>query len=161
MSEQEVEKIKTLFKERNIPAKYLEHKEVITSEDAARTRGFQLKQGIKAILFKKENNEYIIVNVPADKKVDLKKVAIFLIYPKNKINMASPEEVLEKTGCLIGSVPPFCHKEKIQLFVDTKIYDNEESSFNIGLRTHSVIIKTKYVKDIFSFLNAVEGDFST
>ena len=53
---------------------------------------------------------------------------------KNKTRIATNNEVMEKTGCEIGAVPPFLHKEKIQILVDKKIYDNDISTFNIGLR---------------------------
>ena len=115
MGIEEVNKIKEIFKETNITPVYLEHEAVITSEDAAKTRGFELKQGIKAILFTNDNNEWIVVDVPADRKVDQKKVAGFLNWSKNKIRMATEEEVMQKTGCEIGAVPPFGHKEKIRI----------------------------------------------
>ena len=158
MGMEEVERIKALFKGLGIEPTYLEHEPVLTSEDAAKTRGFELKQGIKAILFTNEN-DWVIVDIPADKKVDEKRVASFLGWSKNKIRMASEEEVFEKTGCEIGAVPPFGHKEKIKILVDEKIYNNEVSTFNIGLRTHSVKIPTKETKIVFSELGAIEGDF--
>src|SRR3989344_3469825 len=148
MSHAEMERIKAFFTELNIHPTYLEHEAVITSEDAAKTRGFQLKQGIKALLFANDNNDWVIVDVPADKKVDQKKVAETLQWQKSKIRMATAEEVMLKTGCEIGAVPPFGHKEQIQILVDTEVYDNQESTFNIGLRTHSVKIKTELMKKI-------------
>ena len=160
MGHAEVERIKAFLGELNIQPIYLEHEPVITSEDAAKTRGFQLKQGIKALLFTNENNEWVIVDVPADKKVDQKKVAETLQWPKSKIRMATAEEVLIKTGCEIGAVPPFGHQEQIQILIDTGIYENQESAFNIGLRTHSVKIKTALMKDVFAKLKAREGIFS-
>jgi len=158
MGKEEVEKIKREFSSLKLHPEYLKHKEVITSEDAAKTRGFELKQGIKAILFT-NNSDWVITNIPADKKVDEKKVAVFLGWSKNKIRMAKPEEVLEKTDCQIGAVPPFGHKEKIKILVDKGIYGNEISTFNIGLRTESVKIPTKEMKIVFNKLNAIEGDF--
>ena len=159
MGIEEVNKIKEIFKETNITPVYLEHEAVITSEDAAKTRGFELKQGIKAILFTNDNNEWIVVDVPADRKVDQKKVAGFLNWSKNKIRMATEEEVMQKTGCEIGAVPPFGHKEKIRILVDKNIYNNNEGAFNIGLRTHSVKIKTELMKKVFEKVNAIEGEF--
>jgi len=73
MSSEEVNRIKAFFVQRNITPTYLEHEAVITSEDAAKTRGFKLKQGIKAILFTNDSEGWVVVNIPADKKVDQKK----------------------------------------------------------------------------------------
>lgn len=138
---------------------YFEHEPVITSEQAARTRGFALKQGIKALLFTNGNNEWVIVDVPADQKVHLKKVAEARGWSKKDIRMATPEEVIEMTGCEIGSVSPFGHKTTIPIFIDVKVYENIESAFNIGLRTHSVRIPTVDMKILFEDLGATEGCF--
>jgi len=160
MAQEEVNRIKKFFEDNNIQIDYLEHEAVITSQDAAKTRGFELKQGIKAILFTNGNNEWVIVDVPAHMKVDAKKVAELLNWSKNKIRIATPEEVMEKAGCEIGAVPPFGHKEQIQILVDIGIYENKESTFNIGLRTHSVKIKTEFMKKVFEKINAKEGIFA-
>jgi len=160
MGHDEVTRIKHIFLSLAIHPEYLEHEAVITSEDAARTRGFPLKQGIKAILFTNDSNQWVVVDVPAHKKVDQKKVAEHMGWPKSKIRMATADEVMQKTGCEIGAVPPFGHKEQIPILVDVGIYENQESSFNIGLRTHSVKIKTELMKNVFAHLRAVEGSFA-
>ena len=69
MSVSEINKIKETFTRLGLKPEYLEHEPVITSEDAAKTRGFSLKQGIKALLFTNGRGAWAIVNVPADKKV--------------------------------------------------------------------------------------------
>lgn len=158
MGKEEFERIKNEFSKLKLNPTYIEHEEVITSEDAAKTRGFELKQGIKAILFTNEN-DWVIVNVPADKKVDAKKVASQIGWSKNKIRIGTTEEVLEKTGCEIGAVPPFGHKEQIKTLVDKGVYDNTISTFNIGLRTNSVKIPTQEMEIVFNKINAIEGDF--
>jgi prolyl-tRNA editing enzyme YbaK/EbsC (Cys-tRNA(Pro) deacylase) len=160
MGAEEVERIKKFFSELNITPEYIEHEPVITSEDAAKTRGFKLKQGIKALLFTNGNNEWVLVAIPADKKVDTKKVAEYFGWSKNKTRMATPEEVLEKTGCEIGAVPPFGHKELLPVLVDLGVYENEYNAFNIGLRTCSVKIKTDCMEKVFGRINAKEGLFS-
>lgn len=139
---------------------YLEHEAVTTSEDAARTRGFALKQGIKAIVLT-NGNDWLVVDVPADKKVNMKAVAEQKGWSNGKTRMATAEEVMEKTGCEIGAVPPFGHKENIPLFVDKGVFENIESTFNIGLRTQSVKLKTVDVKKVFDILMAVIGNFSS
>lgn len=159
MGIEEVNRIKAFFMALNLHPIYLEHEAVITSEQAAKTRGFELKQGIKALLFT-DGKDWAIVDVPGDQKVDQKKVAEQLKWSKGKIRMATPEEVMQKTHCEIGAVPPFGHKDEIQILVDTRVYENQESAFNIGLRTRSVRIPTQEMKVVFGKINAIEGDFS-
>lgn len=159
MGIEEVNRIRNTFEQLKLHPTYREHEAVITSEEAAKTRGDQLKEGIKALLFTDGDHQWVIVDVPADKKVDQKKVAETLGWPKGKVRMATPEEVMEKTGCEIGAVPPFGHKEKIQILVDRGVYENQKSAFNIGLQTHSVKISTVEMKIVFQAMNAIEGNF--
>ena len=156
----EVEKIKDLFSRKKFDVQYLEHEEVITSEDAAKTRGFELRQGIKAIVLTNGKEDFVVADIPADKKVDIKKIAEDCGWSKSSIRMATEEEVIERTGCKIGAVPPFGHKENLKIFVDIGIYDNEISTFNIGLRTISVKIKTRDVRKVFDEIKSVEGNFT-
>ncbi len=159
MAKEEVERIKAFFNSLDIHPTYMQHEAVITSMDAAKSRGIELKQGIKAILFTNNEDKWVVVDVPADKKVDQKIVAKQLGWSKSKIRMATPEEVINKTGCEIGAVPPFGHKEPILILVDKGVYDNQESAFNIGLRTHSLKIKTEFMKIVFEKAKAIEGSF--
>ncbi len=119
-----------------------------------------MKQGVKAIVLT-NGNEFIVVNVSADKRVDVKKVLPLVGWSRSKTRMATSDEVLEKTGCEIGSVPPFGHRENLRIFLDRGVYDNEMNAFNIGLRTHSVKIKTQELKKVFKILNLEEGVFAT
>ena len=159
MSLNELEKIKSEFSRLSLHPTYLEHEAVTTSEEAAKTRGLKLKQGIKALLFTNGKNDWTIVNMPADQKADLKKICLKLGWSRTSIRMATKEKVEEMTGCEIGSVPPFGHKTLIPILVDRLVFDNKESAFTIGLRTNSVKIKTKEMKDLFEDIGAQEGDF--
>jgi Ala-tRNA(Pro) deacylase len=160
MGQQELENIRKIFDELGIKPEYFEHEAVITSEDAAKTRDFELKQGIKAILFTDDNNQWVIVDSPADRKIDAKKVAQQLGWSKSRIRIATLEEVMKMTNCDIGAVPPFGSNQQIPILVDRGVYDNQESVFNIGLRTHSVRIKTELMRKVFEKARAIEGDFS-
>jgi prolyl-tRNA editing enzyme YbaK/EbsC (Cys-tRNA(Pro) deacylase) len=159
MSINELEKIKSEFERLGLHPTYLEHEAVITSQDAANTRGFELRQGIKSLLFTDGKNNWVIVDVPADRKADQKKIATQMTWSKNSTRMATPEEVFDITGCEIGSVPPFGHKRTIPLLVDTNVFNNTISTFNIGLRTNSVKIETKEMQTLFQALGATLRNF--
>ncbi len=158
MGIEEVNRIKEIFSNVGVPVEFIEHAPVITSEEASQVHGVKLKQGVKAIVFT-NGNEFVVVNVPADKKVDFKIVASLNGWSNSKTRIATPEEVLKITGCEIGSVPPFGHKEKIKMFFDLTVFDNKLNLFNIGLRTHSIKIKTEDLKKVFTELNLIEGNF--
>ena len=159
MGVEEVERIKKLCFQLKLHPEYLEHEPVVTSHDAAKTRGFGLKQGIKAILFTDGAGHWAIADVPADQRVSEKSVALAAGWAKNAIRMATPHEVMEITGCEVGAVPPFGHKTTVPLLVDRTIFDNEESAFNIGLRTSSARVKTFEMKKLFEKVGVIEGNF--
>ena len=159
MGNTEVELIQKKFVEYDLHPNYREHEAVITSEEASKTRGDLLKQGIKALLFTNGKEEFVIVNIPADRRVDQKKVAQAIGWPKGAVRMATQEEVMEKTGCEIGAVPPFGHKNAIPILIDKGVYENQENAFNIGLRTKSVKIKTAEIKVLFEKEKVLEGNF--
>jgi len=159
MGIEEVEKIKRIFSALGVEPEYLVHEEVNTSEEAAKVRGFQLNRGIKAIVFTNGKGEFVVADVPADKKVDQKLIAVANGWSKNSIKIATPEEVFEKTGCEIGSVPPFGHINSLKVFYDAGIFNNDSNAFNIGLKTHSVKVKTSDVEQVFEKLNLIKGKF--
>lgn len=159
MGIEEGNRIRKICAQLDLHPNYIEHEAVITSQEAARIRGFELKQGVKAILFTNDI-KFIMVTVPADKKVDTKKVAVYNEWSKSTIRMATPSEVLEVTGCEIGAVPPFGHKTTLQILADEGIFNNQESSFNIGLRTNSLKIKTTELKIALLHEHAHIGDFA-
>lgn len=156
----ELERIKSEFERLSLNPTYLEHEPVITSADAAKTRGFELRQGIKSLLFTDGKNNWAIVDLPADKMADAKKVATAMGWSKGSTRMATAEEVMEVTDCEVGSVPPFGHKTTVPILVDVGVYENTMSAFNIGLRTNSVKIPTEEMRTLFKDIGAREGDFA-
>lgn len=122
--------VKTLIKSSGFEYEIFEHEPVYTSEEAAKVRNVPLRLGVKALVFETEN-EFILALVPANKKVDTKKLGY------KKIKLAHPNKVFEITGCKIGAVPPFGHKTELKTFVDPEILKNEWVYFNIGEHTQS------------------------
>jgi Ala-tRNA(Pro) deacylase len=156
----ETERIKSECTRLGLHPTYLEHEPALTSEDAARIRGTTLGQGIKSLVFTDGKGLWILVDLPSDKKADQTKVAAAFGLGRKDIRLATPEEVLEITGCEVGAVPPFGHKTALKTLVDKGIYANTESAFNIGLRTHSVRIPTAEMRVVFDAIGAKEGDFA-
>jgi len=131
-------KIINLLKENGVNFKETKHKAVYTSQEAAAVRGTELKLGAKALLMY-ANKKPIMVVVPADRKVDTKKLKLFLKI--KDLRMAKPEEVKTVTGVEIGAVPPFGHIFDIPLYADMAIKENPSVVFNAGSHTLSIDIK--------------------
>lgn len=133
-----------ILDENKIEYKRSKHEPVKTSEEAANMRGVELRTGVKALLLKTAERKFIMVLVPANKKVDLEKMA--QLEKTKKVSLASQSEVLEETGCEIGGVPPFGFAKngqdnKIKTYMDKEILGIETVNFNAGDRKVSVSMK--------------------
>ncbi|MEM3410200.1 MAG: YbaK/EbsC family protein, partial [Nitrososphaerota archaeon] len=74
-----------------------------------------------------------------------------------KLKLATPIEVLEKTGCEIGSVHPFGNLYNLQTYLDRSVLENTWVNFNAGLHTVSIHMKTE---DLVRLVKPVIADFS-
>ena len=116
----------------------LEHEETFTSEDSARARGEPLHIGGKALLMKvgEDFRQFVI---PADRKLDSS--AVKKLFGVKKMRFATREELLELTGLVPGSVPPFGQPIfELPLVVDIAIQQNDRIAFNAGSLTTSFIV---------------------
>jgi Cys-tRNA(Pro) deacylase len=147
--------IKELLEKNGIPYQVSEHKPVYTSEQAAKVRGVELRTGVKALVLKTDDEDFVISLVAAHRRVDLKKLA--KIVGTKRLRLANPQEVLKKTGCEIGSVHPFGNLQCLPTYLDVSILENQMVNFNAGLHTVSIHMKTK---DLIKALNPIVGGFS-
>ena len=116
------------------------HEPVTTSIDASKIRhGYNLSQGAKALILK-ASEDYFMVVVPGDKKIDNSKLKKAL--DLKEVRFATPEEVSYITsGILIGGVPPFGSQFNIPTYVDKVLLSNEKIIFNCGDRRVSVALR--------------------
>ena len=122
----------------------MHHQAVFTSEESAKIRGTELKQGAKALVFKTED-KYVMAVISADRKVDLKKLKT--IIGCKKMALAPAEDIKEETGLEKGAIPPFGSLFKMQVYLDKSLAENEIIAFNAGSHTDSVKMSYEdYVK---------------
>ena len=143
--------IRDLIQQQGITCRELHHAPTKTSEESANVRGEPLEIGGKAILLK-ANKEFALFVVPANCK--LNSSAIKSELGVRKTRFATPDELLEKTGLVPGSVPPFGRPIlPFDLYVDTGIESNDRIAFNAGSLTDSIIMATS---DYFSLAQPVK-----
>ncbi|HTI49739.1 MAG TPA: YbaK/EbsC family protein [Planctomycetaceae bacterium] len=117
------------------------HEPTYTSEESARARGEELRIGGKALLLRGDDAFALFV-LPADCKIDSGAVRRELGF--RKLRFASREELLELTGLVPGSVPPFGRPIlPFPLYVDTGIAANDRIAFNAGSLTDSIILSVR------------------
>lgn len=135
-SELKEEAIKRL-NETGIEYELMEHEEVRTSEEAAAARDdVKLSEGVKAIILKgKTSGKNVMVCVPADQKVDIRKVSD---KEGEKFEFEKPDEIKTKYGLEVGGVPPFGNLLGMPTYFAKDILNEERAVFNIGSRTESL-----------------------
>src|SRR6185369_7418024 len=130
--------IRDLLTQAGIAFREVTHEPTYTSEDSARARGESMKIGGNALLMRADDKTLVFV-LPADRKAD--SGAIRKELGIRKLRFASREELLELTGLVPGSMPPFGKPVfPFPLYVDASIRDNEKIAFNAGSLTDSIVM---------------------
>lgn len=105
----------------------------------ARALGYPERQMIKTLIFELDTGERILVMVGADQNIvsgNLKKAA-----GSRNIKMASPEAVVEATGYVIGSIPPFgWQPEGFRTFLEASLMGESVLGVGTGQWGHEILI---------------------
>jgi Cys-tRNA(Pro) deacylase len=115
------------------------HEPVRTSEEAAQVRGTPLEQGAKALVFRADGRVVLLV-LPANRRIDTR--AFKNAFGVKSLAMVSADELRELTGLEVGAVPPFGHLMRLPTYVDERLLELPQISFNAGSRRFSVIMST-------------------
>ena len=95
-----------------------------TSAEAAQVVGCQVGQIAKSIVFQaKKTQKPILVIASGPNRVNEKRIEEFISEPLGK---ADANFVRQKTGFVIGGVPPIGHLEKMDIFIDEDLFNYEE-----------------------------------
>jgi len=141
MSDTVFQSIRRMLDEGGIPYRHIHHGPTRTSEDAARARGEDVRNGGKALLVKIGDVLRLFV-LSAALKFD--SVAVKRHFGVKRSRFATVDELRELTGLVPGSVPPFGRPVlPFDLFVDESIAANERIAFNAGLLTDSLVMSVE------------------
>jgi len=133
-----LDSIRTWLSAEGVSFREVHHEPTRTSEDSARARGEDLRVGGKALLIKVDD-VYRLFVLSADRKLD--SAAVKRHFSARKTRFATPEELLELTGLVPGSVPPFGQPLlPFPLYVDPSVFANERIAFNAGSLTDSIVM---------------------
>lgn len=138
-----LDEIRKLLDGKNIPYKCWTHAPVHTSEEAANVRGVPLASGAKALILRSEG-KFLMVVIAGDQKVDMKKVK--KVINSSRLSLATPEEALQVTHCVIGSIPPFGNLFGIPVYCDNSLLKNPVINFNAGRHDTSIAMAAEDYK---------------
>jgi len=90
-----------------------------TAFEAAQAVGCQVGQIVKSLIFKGKHSEQpILVIASGANRVDEKKIEAMIGEPLGK---ADADFVRQRTGFVIGGVPPVGHSEQLRTFIDADL----------------------------------------
>lgn len=116
-----------------------------TSESVAKIRGTELGQGAKALVCMIKGGgvkQYVLAVLPSDQQADLH--ALAHAFGGKHAGLASPGEVMDLTGCVLGAVPPVSFDPRLVTVADPTLFTRyDEIAFNAGARDVSIIINTQ------------------
>jgi len=88
-----------------------------TVGDAARVLKVATDQIIKSLVFVAEGRPLLVINSGLA-RVDRRKLAAVLGIGRRRVKFATAEQALEITGFVVGSMPPFGHRQKLRTLTD-------------------------------------------
>ena len=95
-----------------------------TAVEAAQAIGCQVGQIVKSLVFKgKRSGRPVLVATSGPNRVDERKIEALISEPLGK---ADAEFVRQRTGFVIGGVPPVGHSEQLETFIDQDLLQYDE-----------------------------------
>jgi len=124
----------------NIQFNSLKHQRTFSAKKTAASAHIKGKEMAKTLLLKLDD-QYTMAVLPADYKVDMKRIK--QISGAKYVELATEWE-LEKVfpDCKVGAMPPFGNLYHIPVIVDKTLEEDTEICFNAG--THKELFQIKY-----------------
>jgi prolyl-tRNA editing enzyme YbaK/EbsC (Cys-tRNA(Pro) deacylase) len=91
-----------------------------TVAEAAAALGVEPGRIVKSLVFL-AGEEPILVVTSGLARVERRKLAAALGMGRRQVKFASPEQALEVTGYVVGSMPPFGHRRRLRTLVDAAV----------------------------------------
>lgn len=95
-----------------------------TVSEAAVALGVATDQIIKSLVFRVASEALLVINNGLA-RVDRRKLSACLGVGRKWVKFASPEQAMEITGYVVGSMPPFGHRVKLRTLVDTAVTERQ------------------------------------
>ena len=109
----------------NIPAEIVHaSEETPTVPAAAAALGVSVDQIVKTVIFVIDGQPYAIF-ASGTRRVDPRKLAARFGTNRKKVRLADAETVINLTGFAPGTVPPFGHRQPLNVLIDPAVCENE------------------------------------
>ncbi|RLC07633.1 MAG: Cys-tRNA(Pro) deacylase [Deltaproteobacteria bacterium] len=117
---------------------------------AAQSLGFPLERTIKTLVVDLGRKNHVIVLMPGDRNLDLKRLAVF--FSVKRAAMADTATAERLTGYLVGGISPFGTKHDLPVVMEQSLLRFDKVAVNAGKRGVMLIMEARDI------LLAVNGD---
>ena len=133
---------------RKIPYSALTYDPAIHSgTGVSQALGLPVKQVFKTLVVMRERGRLILVMVPSDHELDLKKMAAAA--GEKRVRMASQREAESKTGLLVGGIGALALLDKnFDVYLDASAQQFEEILVNAGQRGINLKVRVDDLVDV-------------
>lgn len=121
-----------------IPYQLTKHEPVYTMEGAQEASGIPIEQAAKSLVIK-NGNEFILVVLPGDARLDSKKVKANL--GAKKFRFATTEEIEGLLDCRPGACHPFGNLFDVRTVFDLRMKEFDTVSTNPASHEHTLTLR--------------------
>jgi Cys-tRNA(Pro)/Cys-tRNA(Cys) deacylase len=147
--------LESYLKRKNIWYLFIQKPETIHTADAAVVAGIELRKITKNLVCETSEREYVLLIIPGDRRVNLKRVAEVL--KVRNVHLVPFEEAEEISGYPPGGTPSVGHKAKIRVVIDKSILGYETVYCGGGTRDRLLELRTR---DILRLNNATIAEIT-
>jgi Cys-tRNA(Pro) deacylase len=135
--------------------RFIDKPETTHTADASKAVGVNLERLTKNLVAVTDSGEHVLIVVPGNLKVDLKKVASVL--GAKNVSLVPFSEAEKYSGYLPGATPSVHHKEKLRVIIDRLLTDYQTLFCGGGSRERLLELK---VEDVIRLDDGIVADIS-
>ena len=133
------EDIINALKTNSVDYQEIDHDPIYTTQESSNITGLSLEEGAKCLLLKTKDN-FILVVLAGGNKLDSKKLKKALGI--KDIRFATPAEVKDKLGCIVGACYPLGSIASLATYLDKSLLSQPNISFSPGRHDKTIKLKT-------------------
>lgn len=125
--------------------KIFQHNAPVDSlQAAAAERGQAPDQLIRSILFRLPRGQFVLVLMPGERQISWKSLRAYL--GERRLTLASPTEVVQQTGCEVGTVTPLGLPHPLRILADPAVFASPEISLGSGKKGFALILQAHQLR---------------
>ena len=147
--------LKEYLRRNSVWHRFVAKSETVHTADAAEATGIDLHRITKNLVSKTDSGENVVLIVPGDRRVSLKRAAETL--GVKNVRLLSFDEAEAASGYPPGATPSLGYKKRMRVIIDTELAEMETLFCGGGSRDQLLEVK---VKDVIRLNDAVVASIS-